>query len=220
MPEKRQNSSTALKDLAGLFFTFMRIGIATFGGGYAILPVIERELIAGKGWLTMEEALDYYTIGQVTPGVIAVNTATFIGYKRGGPIGGILATLGFIFPSMILITIAAAFLTNYAEIPVVRHAFRGIRVAVVALIVDTVLKMRKGVFKDIKALTIFVIALGLSAVLSASPVLLVAAAGLAGFLLYRPKRCKPGADGGNSDSVDAANSDPAENTGGGKEKAP
>jgi len=173
------------------------------------LPVIERELITRKGWLTMEEALDYYTIGQVTPGVIAVNTSTFIGYKRGGPIGGAVATLGFIFPSMILITVLAAFLANFAEIPVVQHAFRGIRVAVGALIVDTVLKMLKGIFKDIKALAIFVIALGLSAVLSASPVLLVAAAGFAGFLLYRPRKGKAG-----------TNSNTVENSSGNKEGAP
>jgi chromate transporter len=177
-----------MKELAELFFIFARIGVLTYGGGYAILPVIERELITKKKWVTMEEVMDYYTIAQVTPGIIMVNTATFIGYKRKGPLGGVIATLGVIFPSLILITFVAAFLTNYAEIPAVRHAFGGIRVAVGALITDTVIKMMKGVFKDFKALAIFVIVLGLSAVLSASPVLLVAAAGLAGFLLYRPKK--------------------------------
>jgi chromate transporter len=141
----------------------------------------------------MEEVMDYYTIGQVTPGLIAVNTATFIGFKRGGVPGGVIATLGLIFPSLILISFVAVFLTNYAEIPLVRRAFAGIRVAVAALIADTVLKMLKGVFKDFKAPVIFVIVLGLSAVLSASPVLLVAAAGAAGFLLYRPKK-----DGGTT----------------------
>jgi chromate transporter len=177
-----------MKDLIELFFVFSRIGIITYGGGYAILPVIEKELIVKKKWITMEEVIDYYTIGQVTPGVIAVNTATFIGFKRKGVPGGVIATLGLIFPSLILISLVASFLTGYADIPAVRHAFGGIRVAVGALIADTVLKMLKGVFKNFKAPVIFVIVLGLSAVLSVSPVLLVAAAGAAGFILYRPKR--------------------------------
>ncbi|MDR1352308.1 MAG: chromate transporter [Treponema sp.] len=182
-----------MKELAELFFVFARIGALTYGGGYAILPVLEKELIIKKKWITMEEVMDYYTIGQVTPGVIAVNTATFIGYKRKGIAGGIIATLGLIFPSFILISFVAVFLTNYAEIPAVRHAFGGIRIAVGALIADTIFKMIKGIFKDFKAPAIFVIVLGLSAVLSASPVLLVTAAGAAGFLLYRPKK-----DRGNS----------------------
>jgi chromate transporter len=177
-----------MKELVELFFIFVRIGAFTYGGGYAILPVIEKELIAKKKWITMEEVMDYYTIGQVTPGIIAINTATFIGFKRKGVWGGVIATLGLITPSLVLISFVAVFLANYAEIPVVRHAFGGIRVAVGALIADTVLKMLKGVFKDVKAPVIFVIALGLSAVLSASPVLLVTAAGAAGFLLYRPKK--------------------------------
>jgi chromate transporter len=189
-----------VKDLISLFFTFFRVGCVTFGGGYAILPVIERELITRKGWVTMEEVMDYYTIAQVTPGVIAVNTSTFIGYKRKGPAGGVAATLGFICPSLILITVVAAFLTNYAEIPVVARAFGGIRVAVGALIVDTVIKMLKGVFKDIKTLVIFVIAFGVSALLSASPVLVVSAAGLIGFLFYRPEKGRAGARSGSNAS--------------------
>jgi chromate transporter len=199
-----------VKDLISLFFTFVRIGCITFGGGYAILPVIEKELIVRKGWITMEEAMDYYAIAQVTPGVIAVNTSTFIGYKRKGPAGGVAATLGFICPSLILITAAAGLLTNYAEIPLVARAFGGIRVAVGALIVDTVIKMMKGIFKDLKALAIFVIAFGLSAVLSASPVLVVSAAGLIGFLFNRPGKDKrAGSPEVNSNSVDTGSGDPS-----------
>jgi chromate transporter len=140
----------------------------------------------------------------VTPGVIAVNVSTFIGYKRKGVGGGIIATLGFILPSFALIMIVAAFLTNYAEIPLVKHAFAGIRVAVGALILDTVVKLVKGFYRDFKALFLFVIALGLSALVSASPVLLVLAAGTAGFFLYKPKKGPPGKSG--SDHSNAADS--------------
>jgi chromate transporter len=186
-----------LKEYLDLFFTFMKMGCLTFGGGYAMIPVLERELIKKKGWITMDEVMDYYTIAQVTPGVIAVNVSTFIGFKRKGPLGGILTTLGFVSPGAFFILIIAFFLTNFADIPAVKHAFMGIRVAVGALILDTVIKLFKGVFKDFKAVIIFVLAFCLSAVWSASPVLLVAAAGMAGFLLYRPRKPElPGNGGG------------------------
>ena len=180
-----------MKGLLELFFIFFRIGCTTFGGGYAILPVLDRELIQHKGWVSMEEVMNYYTIGQVTPGIIAVNVSTFIGYKQKGAVGGFIATLGFISPSLILIILAALFLQNFAHIPLAQHAFRGIRVAVSALIAHTIIKLIKGFYKDMKALAIFSAALVLSAVFSASPVLLVSAAGVAGFLLYRPKNSGP-----------------------------
>jgi chromate transporter len=176
-----------VKELAELFLVFCRVGMATFGGGYAILPVIERELIVKRRWLNMEEALDYFTIGQITPGVIAVNTATFIGYKRKGPAGGVVATLGFIFPSMIFVSAVALCLSNFAGIPAVEHAFHGIRVAVGVLIFDTVLKMRKGVLTHIKAAVVFIAGFLLSFALSVSPVFIVIAAALAGFLFFRGK---------------------------------
>jgi chromate transporter len=173
-----------MKGYFELFFVFFKVGCTTFGGGYAILPVIERELIRQKGWITMEEALDYYTIGQLTPGVIAVNVTTFIGYKQKGVMGGIIATLGFICPSLVLITLIALFLQNFAEIPLVKHAFGGIRIAVGALVAHTVIRLIRGFHRDIRALVIFIAVLGCSAVLSASPVLLILAAGAGGFLLY------------------------------------
>jgi chromate transporter len=182
-----------VKALVELFFIFSRIGLLTFGGGYAILPVIERELITKRHWVTMAEVLDYYTIGQVTPGVIAVNTATFIGYKRRGPVGGVAATLGFIFPSLFLVSLIAAFLVNFAEIPAVKHAFRGIRVAVGVLILDTVLKMMKGVFASPKTIIIYAAAFLLSIVFSVSPAVVVIAAGCAGVLFLRGDSAAPGA---------------------------
>jgi chromate transporter len=184
-----------IKEYGELWLTFMKIGCSTFGGGYAMIPVLQRELIQKRGWTTLEEVMDYYTIAQVTPGIIAVNTATFIGYKRKGPLGGVLSTLGFMFPGVLFITLIAAFLQHCAEYPAVRHAFTGIRVAVGALILDTVLKLLKGVFKDAKALLIFILSFALSAVYSTNPVFVVAGAGIAGFFLYRPQT-PPGGAGG------------------------
>ncbi|MDR0761296.1 MAG: chromate transporter, partial [Treponema sp.] len=167
------------------YWTFFKIGCLTFGGGYAILPILERELIQKKGWTTLDEVIDYYTIAQVTPGVIAVNVSTFIGYKRKGAIGGVVSTLAFISPSCVIITLIAVFLSNYQDLPLVQHAFGGIRAAIGALVLDTVVKMIRGFYRDLKAAILFVMVLGISAVLSPSPVLVVIGAGIAGFILYR-----------------------------------
>jgi chromate transporter len=171
-----------------LVWTFFKLGCITFGGGYAMLPIIERELVQHKGWATIDEVVDYFAIGQVTPGIIAVNVSTFIGYKKAGVLGGIFTTLGFILPSLVIITIIAAFLTNFADILLVQHAFAGIRVAVGALILDAVIKLFKGSVKNWKALLICILAFGLSVVWHISPVVIVISAALAGFLLFMPKR--------------------------------
>jgi chromate transporter len=176
-----------VKDYLDLLLTFLKLGCVIFGGGYAMIPVVDRELIRKRAWITMDEVMDYYTIAQITPGIIAVNLSTFIGYKRKGPLGGVLATVGVVLPGVTMIMVIAFFLTNFADIPAVQHAFTGIRVAVGALILDTVIKLVKGAFNDIKAILIYVIAFALSAVWSASPVLLVVAAGAAGLVIYRPK---------------------------------
>lgn len=166
----------------------MRVGAMTFGGGYAMVPVIERELINRKGWTNMDEVMDYYTIAQITPGIIAVNLSTFIGYKRKGPLGGLLGTVSFLIPGVTLMVFISLFIKQFAEYPAVRHAFAGIRVAVGALILDTVIKLIKGIFKDLKAVIIFILGFSFQALLSASPVLIILGAGAAGFLLYRPPR--------------------------------
>jgi chromate transporter len=179
-----------------LYWTFFKIGCFTFGGGYAILPILERELISKKGWTTMDEVMDYYTIAQVTPGVIAINVSTFIGYKLKGIPGGIVSTLAFISPSCVIITLIAAFLSNFQDMPLVQHAFGGIRVAVGALVLDTVIKMIRGFYRDFKAVLLFAAALGLSAVFSPSPVFVVIGAGIAGFILYRNRGDTPGGEAG------------------------
>ena len=129
-----------MKELFDLFWTFCKIGALTFGGGYAMLPIIQREIVENKKWSTEKEILDYYAVGQCTPGVIAVNTATFIGYKLRGITGGIIATIGVVFPSLIIILTIASFLQNFADMAIVQSAFAGIRVAVGALKITTVIK--------------------------------------------------------------------------------
>ncbi len=112
-----------------LFLSFAKVGVCTFGGGYAMLPILQREVVDGKGWATESELADYYAVGQCTPGIIAVNTATFVGAKEKGVPGGIAATLGLIFPCLVIIGVIAAFLSHVADNPWVGHAFAGVPAA-------------------------------------------------------------------------------------------
>lgn len=174
-----------MKLLAELYFTFFKIGLFTFGGGYAMLPLIQREVIEKKHWASEEEVLDYYAIGQCTPGVIAVNTATFIGYYKKGVIGGIVATLGVISPSLIIITVIAGVIRNFSEIAIVQHALMGIKVAVCMLMFNAIKKLWKNSIKNIAGIVIFVVALGLSLFTSISTVILVVLAGVSGIIMTK-----------------------------------
>ena len=169
-----------MKELLQMFVSFCKIGALTFGGGYAMLPMLTRELAENRGWVTNEELLDYYAIGQCTPGIIAVNTATFVGYKRKGVLGGIFATLGIAFPSLVIITLIAGLLQNYAHIEFVRHAFNGIRVAVVALILSAVVKLWKTGVKNALGVILFLFAFISVVVLNLSPIWIVIVAVVAG----------------------------------------
>lgn len=171
-----------MKEYLELVWSFFKIGIMTFGGGYAMLPMIQREVVEKKGWATEEEILNYYAIGQCTPGVIAVNTATFIGDKCKGVLGGFLATLGVILPSLMIISVIAAVLNNFAEIAVVQHALAGIRVAVVVLVGFSVWKLMKSGVKDGFGWCLFVLVFLASAIFGVSPVLVVVLAAVAGLL--------------------------------------
>ncbi len=144
-----------MNDLLELYLVFLKMGSFTFGGGYAMLPMIQEEIVNKRGWATDAEILDYYAIGQSTPGIIAVNTATFIGYNQKGIIGGIVATLGIVSPSIVIITIIATFFKNFQNNQIVQHALAGVSVAVAALIFVTVIKMFKDSVKDWIGLTIF-----------------------------------------------------------------
>lgn len=168
-----------MKEIISLFTSFFKIGIMTFGGGYAMLPMLERELVDKKKYVTMEEIMDYYAVGQCTPGVIAVNVATFIGYKRKGIIGGIFATLGVIFPSIIIITLLASVLQMVAGHPIVEHAFAGISVAVCALIVQAIFKLSKSGIKDLMTVIIAAVAFWLS-IFKVSPIIIIVLAGVIG----------------------------------------
>ena len=172
-----------MKLLLSLFITFAKVGVMTFGGGYAMLPILQREVVENKGWATEEELADWFAIGQCTPGVIAVNTATFAGRKVKGNIGGIVATLGIVFPSLVIITIIAAFIQQFAHLAVVQHAFAGIRIAVCALVLQSVWKMAKKGVVDIPTGVILVVTFAAVAFFGVSPVLMVVIAAAAGILI-------------------------------------
>lgn len=172
-----------LKQLGRLFITFAVVGVTTFGGGYAMLPALQREVVEKRRWATDEEVMDWYAIGQCTPGVIAVNTATFVGQKLAGVLGGIFATLGVVFPSLVIITIIAAFIQNFAHLPAVQSAFAGIRVCVCVLILNAVVKLWKKSVVDWKTLLIFIAVFACSVFLDVSPVVYVIAAALAGIVV-------------------------------------
>lgn len=174
---------TQVKKLGELFLSFAKIGVMTFGGGYAMLPMFQRELVERRGWATEDELTDYYAISQCTPGPIALNTATFVGRKHAGAAGAVAASLGVVFPSVVIIALIAALLRSYAELPAVKNAFAGIRVVVCVLILNAVVKMAKKTVVDLPALLIFLAVFALAVFTDLSPVLLVLAAGLAGVIL-------------------------------------
>ena len=159
------------------------MGAITFGGGMAMLPILQREVVENKHWATEEELTDYYAIGQCTPGIIAVNTATFIGQKCGGVAGGILATLGVVFPSLVIISVLAGLITNFAHLAWVKNAFAGIQVCVCVLIFNAVIKLLKESVVDKRTAVIFLLVLAGGLFLDLSPVWFVIAAALAGILL-------------------------------------
>lgn len=159
--------------LWSLFSAFARIGVLTFGGGVAMLPMLEKECIEKHQWATEDEMIDYFAIGQCTPGVIAVNTATFIGYKTRGNIGGIVATLGVVFPSFVIITAMASVLKIFQDNPYVVRAFAGIRVAVCALMLSAVLKLAKKAVTNVPTALLAVASFLLQVLLGVSPIFIV-----------------------------------------------
>jgi chromate transporter len=176
-----------LKIYWDLFWAFFRIGGMTFGGGYAMLPMMKRELIERFNWVDEQELLDYYAIGQCTPGIIAVNTATFVGNKLRGLPGALVATGGMVAPSLVIILCIAAFIENFAELQTVQYAFSGIRVVVLALILDTVISLWKTGVKDRFGLCIAIFVLCTWFVPWLSSVWVVAICALAGILYSRRK---------------------------------
>lgn len=176
-----------LKTLLDLFWTFAKIGAVTFGGGYAMLPILSKELVEKRNWTTDEELTDYFAIGQCTPGIIAVNVATFVGNKRKGFLGGLCATLGMVFIPTIIITIIAMCLTNFADNEYVKDALAGISVCVCVLVVNAIIKLWKNSIVDGISFAIFAGAFLLSISsyflpFDISPVVLVLGGGVLGVI--------------------------------------
>lgn len=178
-----------MKELIKLFLTFAKMGAVNFGGGYAMLPLLQKEIVDKHNWATMEEIQDYFAIGQCTPGVIAVNVSTFIGYKQKGIIGGIVSTLGFVFFPIVIILCISSILVQFSEYQVVQDAFAAIRVCVVVLILSAAIKLIRKSIVDYYTLILFIIILALSIFTSISSVWFVLGAGLLG-ILYKVIREK------------------------------
>lgn len=179
-----------MKILWDLYSAWFRMGLFTFGGGYAMLPMIQKEAIEKYHWATEDEIMDYYALGQVTPGIIAVNTATFVGYKVNGVSGGIAATLGVISPSLIIITIIAGLISNFSDIPLVQHALGGIQIGVCVLLFEAIRKLFTKSVKDITSFIICAAAFVLSYFTSIPTFVLVILAGFTGYAMFLMKKQK------------------------------
>lgn len=178
-----------MKKLLELYCTFFRIGSLTFGGGMAMLPMLKREIVEKYGWATEEELLDIYAISQCTPGVIAVNTSTYIGYQQGKLVGSIFATLGMISPSLIIITLIASILKEFMALPIVLHALAGIRITVCALMLNTVFSLMKSGIKDKLGVLLFLFGFLLATFTPIPTILLVVCAAVIGiFVKLRKER--------------------------------
>lgn len=138
-----------LLQLFDLYFSFAKIGTFTIGGGLAMMPMMQKELIEKRHWITEEDLIDYYAVGQSTPGIVAVNVATFVGFRQVGIIGGIFATLGMVTPSLVIIMILAKFINSISDYPIAQKALRGINVAVAALMTSVIVKFAKKTIKKI-----------------------------------------------------------------------
>ena len=174
--------------LLSLYTCFFKCGAVTFGGGYAMLPILEKEVVEKHGWIDKDEMLDYYALSQGLPGLIAVNFAIFIGHKQRGVLGGIMGALGVVSPCLLIITLIAACLKNFRENLYVQYALHGISVCVCALILSSILGLWKKAVKDRATFLIFLIALAAAVFTDISPVFIVLFGAAAGLLLSGRKR--------------------------------
>jgi chromate transporter len=172
-----------MKTLLELYWIFFKVGLFTFGGGYTMLPILQKEFVEKKKWLDTENIIDYYTLSQCTPGIIAVNVSTYIGFKKKSYLGGIFSALGVITPSIIIISIIATILTNFLHIEAIGHAFAGIRVAVAALVIVTILDMYKKSVIDWLCIILYIASFILSVLTSISPVFIVLGSAITGLVL-------------------------------------
>ena len=178
--------------LLELFLSFAKVGVMTFGGGYAMIPILEREIVDKHGWASSGELMDYYAISQCTPGIIAINSAVFVGQKKRGDLGGAAAALGIVFPSLVIVTILASIITNVADLAWVQNAFAGIRACVCVQIFNSVLKLAKKSVIGVGTALIFVAVFLGSVFLDISPVWFVLLSAAAGIILEQFRLRKEG----------------------------
>ena len=172
-----------LRLLWDLFSVFFKVGLCTFGGGIAMLPILERELGEKRGWTNSDELLDYFAIGQSTPGIIAVNVATFIGYKKAGILGGCISTFGMVFPSIIIITLIAKFISNFSDIWWVKKALTGINVSVAAILTSAVYNFSKKSVKNLFGFILLAVSFVLIFVLKVSAVWVIFGSAVLGVII-------------------------------------
>lgn len=170
--------------LIELYLTFLKIGAFAFGGGYAVLSLIEREIVTNKGWITLREFTDVIGISQMTPGPIAINAATFVGYKVGGPIGSFFATLGVVTVSFILISIASHYMAKFKESKVMKACLMGMRPALIGLIISAFLSLGKESYKDFKSVLVGIGVMGLLLSKKINPILVIVMAGAVGVIIF------------------------------------
>ncbi len=177
-----------MKALIEIFWIFFKMSAVTFGGGYAMLPILQREIVDKRAWMSHERIIDYYAVSQGLPGIIAVNVSIFIGKERKGVLGGVAGALGIVGPCLVIITAIAALLSNFHTLPVVRNAFAGVAVCVAALILDAVITLWKKAVVDKLGLIIFGIVFIGMAVFEVSPIILILSSATAGILIKRARK--------------------------------
>lgn len=194
MPKKeKKKADTAYGDRLGqLFLTFLKIGAFTFGGGYAMIPLVQRETVEKYGWITDDDLLDIVAIAESTPGPIAVNSATFVGYRVGGTAGALLASLGVILPSFTVILLVSFLLRRFGELRAVRYAFFGIRAGVLALILHSLYKMLRDSRRDAFSLVVTALSFVAVAVFDVNALIVIPSAAVLGLAYARIVRGRTG----------------------------
>ncbi|HAS74235.1 MAG TPA: chromate transporter [Clostridiales bacterium UBA8960] len=179
-----------MRELIEIFWIFFKMSAVTFGGGYAMLPILQREIVDKRAWMTHERIIDYYAVSQGLPGIIAVNVSIFIGKERKGILGGVAGALGIVGPCLVIITIIAAMLSNFHTLPIVRNAFAGVAVCVAALILDAVTTLWKKAVIDKLGLMIFAVVFIGMAVFSLSPIILILSSAILGIVIKKTRKEK------------------------------
>ncbi|MCR1971893.1 chromate transporter [Clostridium cochlearium] len=173
-----------MKNLILLFWSFLKIGAFSFGGGYAMITLIEREIVDHRAWITSQEFRDIIGISQMTPGPVSINSATFVGYKIGGVLGSLCATLGVVTVSFTLVFIVSHYLIKFKESKIVKSALLGMRPTLIGLIISAVLSLSKGVYSDIKSIVIVLITLGLLLWDKIHPIIIIIISAVMGIIFY------------------------------------